>query len=245
MANVTLEELLKENLLPTDLRFSPFKIVSRWFNEAVELAWQPNPNNMVISTVQESTQMKTAQASVLDNEASEEKVYIPDSRVVLCKDMNIQKGYLVFYSNYQSTKGEQLKLNANASALFHWDNLGRQVRISGKVMKSPVMESEKYYNSRNPLSRIGAWASDQSQRIASRQALVDRVEEEQERFKPAGENIPRPPHWGGYRLWANKVELWISHPGRIHDRAVWTREVRDQQEDQFHFSNWTSTRLQP
>lgn len=245
MTNVTQEELLKENLLPTDLRFSPFKIVSRWFNEAVELAWQPNPNNMVISTVKESTQKKTAQASVLDNEALEEKVYVPDARVVLCKDVNIEKGYLVFYTNYQSDKGEQLKLNANATALFHWDNLGRQVRISGKIMKSPVMESENYFNSRDPLSRVGAWASDQSQSIKSREDLLNRVKEEQERFKPAGENIPRPPHWGGYRLWANKVELWISHPGRIHDRAVWTRDIKDQQEDQFHFSKWSSTRLQP
>ena len=245
MTKVTQEELLKENLLPESLKFSPFTMVSRWFNEAVQLAWQPNPNNMVISTVKESTQKKTTQASVLDNEALEEKIYVPDSRVVLCKDMDIEKGYLVFFTNYQSAKGEQLKTNPKASALFHWDNLGRQIRISGNIVRSPVMESEHYYNSRHPLSRLGAWASDQSQAIESREALLERLEEEKERFKPAGENIPRPAHWGGYRLWATKVELWISHPGRIHDRAVWTRDIKDQQADEFHFSKWTATRLQP
>ena len=245
MTKVTQEELLKENLLPEDLRFSPFVIVSRWFNEAVELAWQPNPNNMVISTVEESTQKKTTQARVLDNEALEESVYIPDARVVLCKDMNLEKGYLVFFTNYQSAKSEQLKANPKASALFHWDNLGRQIRITGEIVRSPVMESESYYNSRDALSRLGAWASDQSQPVESRESLLKRVEEEKERFKPAGENIPRPPHWGGYRLWATKVELWISHPGRIHDRAVWTRDIQGEQEDEFHFSKWTSTRLQP
>ena len=245
MTKVTQEELLKENLLPEDLRFSPFKIVSRWFTEAVELAWQPNPNNMVISTVKESSQKKTAQARVLDNEALEETVYIPDARIVLCKDMNVEKGYLVFFTNYQSAKSEQLKVNPKASALFHWDNLGRQIRISGEIVRSPVMESENYYNSRDALSRLGAWASDQSQPVESRESLLKRVEEEKERFKPAGENIPRPPHWGGYRLWATKVELWISHPGRIHDRAVWSRDIKGEQEDEFHFSKWTSTRLQP
>jgi len=245
MTELTQIELLKENLLPKDLRYSPFKTVARWFNEAVELAWQPNPNNMVLSTVKETTHKKVTQARVLDNEALDEIIYVPDSRVVLCKDINIEKSYLVFYSNYQSAKGEQLKANANATALFHWDNLGRQIRISGRIVKSPVMESENYYNSRGTLSRLGAWASDQSQPVESRNALLNRLEEEKERFAPAGDNISRPPHWGGYRLWATKVELWISHPGRIHDRAEWTRDITDQLEDEFHFSKWSATRLQP
>jgi len=107
------------------------------------------------------------------------------------------------------------------------------------------MESESYYNSRGTLSRLGAWASDQSQPVESRNALLNRLEEEKQRFESAGENIPRPPYWGGYRLWATKVELWISHPGRIHDRAIWTRNITDQQEGEFHFSKWSSTRLQP
>jgi len=89
------EELLKENLLPEDLRFSPFKIVSRWYQEAIQLAWQPNPNNMVLSTVKKTTQRKTSQASVLDNESLEETVYVPDSRVVLCKEIQKEKGFLV------------------------------------------------------------------------------------------------------------------------------------------------------
>lgn len=242
---ISQEELLKEVLLPEDLKLSPFKIVSRWLNEATELAWQPNPNAMVVSTVAESLIKKTDQAAVFDNDASEEKTYIPDSRVVLCKDIDIDKGYVVFFSNYQSAKGEQLKELPNATAVFHWDNLGRQVRISGQVLRSPVLESEKYFKSRHPLSRIGAWTSDQSQPIESRKVLLERLEEQQERFKVAGDDIPRPPHWGGYRLWATKVELWLSHPGRIHDRAVWTRNIKDIQKNGFHFSKWKATRLQP
>lgn len=245
MTKPTQEDLLKENLLPEELGAAPFAIVSRWLHEASELAWQPNPNAMVLSTVHEAVIKKTSQARVLDNEALEETTYAADARVVLCKSMDVEKGYVVFYSNYQSAKAEQLKAYPNANALFHWDNLGRQVRISGQVTRSPAMESERYFNSRDTLSRIGAWSSDQSQPIASRQALLDRLDEQTQRFNTAGENIPRPPHWGGYRLWATKVELWIAHPGRIHDRAVWTREIRDIQKDEFNFSDWQATRLQP
>ena len=245
MNKPTQEDLLKENLLPENLRLSPFTILERWLNEATELAWQPNPNAMVVSTVRESTVKKIENATVFDNDALEEKTFAPDARVVLCKNINVEKGYLVFFTNYQSAKGKQLKAFPNATAVFHWDNLGRQVRVSGQVVRSPALESEKYFNTRHPLSRIGAWTSDQSQEIDSRKTLLNRLEEQKNRFKVAGEDIPRPPHWGGYRLWATKIELWIAHPGRIHDRAVWTREIKDIQQDEFHFGAWHGTRLQP
>jgi len=237
MPKPTLEELLKEKLLPEDLSFSPFSIVQRWVDEATELAWQPNPNAMVISTLREVPNK---------SENTDQRVSVePDARVVLCKKIDIEKGVLVFFTNYQSAKGEQLKQHPQATAVFHWDNLGRQIRVSGQVLRSPAMESENYFNSRSKLSRLGAWASDQSQPVESRQTLLNRLDEQKERFAVAGDNIPRPPHWGGYRLWANKVELWISHRGRIHDRAVWTREMTDIQKEEIHFNSWQATRLQP
>ncbi|NNC98359.1 MAG: hypothetical protein HKN88_09845, partial [Gammaproteobacteria bacterium] len=162
MSEAELEKYLKENLLPEDLRLSPFQIFSRWLNEATELAQQPNPNAMVISTLAEQTIKKADQATILDNEAVEETVMVPDARVVLCKDINLEKSYVVFFTNYQSAKGEQLSRHPFATAVFHWDQLGRQVRISGRISRSPAMESENYFNTRHPLSRLGAWASDQS-----------------------------------------------------------------------------------
>jgi len=245
MTNPDLEELLKETLLPDNLGDKPFDILSRWFREAGELALQPNPNAMLLSTVQETVIKKTEDAKVFDNDPLSENTFVPDARVVLCKNINSEKGFIVFFTNYQSAKGEQLKHNSNALAVFHWDHLGRQVRVSGRVLRSPAMESEEYFKSRHPLSKIGAWTSDQSQTIGSRAELLQRLEEQQQRFKIAGDNIPRPPYWGGYRLWASKIELWISHPGRIHDRAVWTRAIKDIQENEIHFGQWESSRLQP
>ncbi len=251
----TLAELLKEDLLPDDLtQVSPFAIASRWLQEATELAWQPNPNAMVVSTLTESKRRKAKdEANIFANDSDLETRMVPDARVVLCKDINVEQGYVVFYTNYQSAKGEQLKDHPVATAVMHWDNLGRQVRISGEITRAPMLDSEHYFNSRHPLSRLGAWASDQSRPIASRKALLAKLEEEKQRYAEAGDNIPRPPHWGGFRLWAEKIECWIAHPGRIHDRAVWVREVTDRVEktgregihEELHFSAWKATRLQP
>jgi len=176
---------------------------------------------MVISTLTEKEVRKTkAEAHVFNNESEKKTRLVPDARVVLCKDINIEKGFVVFYTNYQSAKGSQLKDNSVATAVFHWDNLGRQIRISGEITKTPMMDSEHYFNSRHPLSRLGAWASDQSRPIEARKELLDKLEEEKTRYAEAGDNIPRPPHWGGYRLWADKIECWIAHPGRIHETAT-------------------------
>jgi len=232
----TLEQLLEETLLPEDLQqVSPFEIATRWLQEATELAWQPNPNAMVVSTIRYSKAEQHEHASADSNSSGIDQkiISMPDARVVLCKDINPEKGYLVFYTNYQSAKGQQLKANPLATAVLHWDNLGRQVRVSGHITKTPAMDSENYFNSRHPLSRLGAWASDQSQSVGSRDELLAKLEDEKERYAEAGENIPRPPHWGGFRLWATRVECWIAHPGRIHDRAVW------------NFGPWSATRLQP
>ena len=106
--------------------------------------------------------------------------------------------------------------------MFHWDAFGRQVRLEGRVVRSPGDESDEYFASRALDSRIGAWASLQSQPLDSRTTLLKRVAIEAARF---GTHVPRPPHWGGYRLWPEAVELWIEGPFRVHDRARWTRTL--------------------
>lgn len=179
----------------------------------------------------------------------------PSSRIVLCRAFDAAEGRLTFYTNYQGGKGEQLAARPVAAACFHWDALDRQVRIEGPVTRSPAAESDAYFASRHPLKRLGAWASDQSMPIPSREALLEKYAEVLERFDVplgviAGEEpeaeleIPRPPHWGGFRLWARRVELWIGGRGRFHDRAAWSRELAAEG-DSFRGGAWDRTRLQP
>jgi len=251
----TLEQLLEENLLPEDLSsVEPFKIIERWLDEATSLNWQANPNAMVLSTLQsKNISVTETKAQILDNDTKQKEILVPDSRVVLCKGINTVFGFLSFYTNYQSAKGQQLLAQPFASVVMHWDNLGRQVRVNGYITKAPTLDSENYFATRHPLSRLGAWASNQSQPISSRQQLLTKLEAEKKRFAEVGDDIPRPTHWGGYRLWADKIECWIAHPGRIHDRAIWTRNLVDRNQktgpegehEELHFSAWNSSRLQP
>jgi pyridoxamine 5'-phosphate oxidase len=179
----------------------------------------------------------------------------PAARVVLAKDIVPQPGYVVFYTNYQSSKGRQLELNPRVAALMHWDALHRQVRIEGTVVKGPAAESDAYFASRSWDKRLGAWASAQSQPVASRAALERAVADAARRFgvplpgsagaaaNPAVD-IPRPAHWGGYHLWADAVELWVEGAGRIHDRARWSRALT-LGAGGFEAGAWQVTRLQP
>jgi pyridoxamine 5'-phosphate oxidase len=166
-----------------------------------------------------------------------------------------QPGYLVFFTNYLSRKGRQLAENPRAAAVIHWDALHRQVRIEGPVVQAPPADSDAYFASRPWQSRVGAWASEQSAPVGSRDALEKAVAVTAKRFgvpdpSQAGNEvqefaIPRPPHWGGYRLWADSVELWVEGEGRIHDRARWTRELTPQADGFFGVGRWNATRLQP
>jgi pyridoxamine 5'-phosphate oxidase len=183
----------------------------------------------------------------------------PTARIVLCKDIVLPAGYLVFYTNYESRKGRELAASPRACALFHWDELQRQVRIEGFVAKSPPSESDDYFASRPWQSRVGAWASQQSRPIGTRAQLIEQLRAAGRRFDTppvgpdargddAGEDVevPRPPHWGGYRLWAESVELWVEGPYRIHDRAQWTRTLTPVGDGHlFHASPWHVQRLQP
>lgn len=210
---------------------SPLKTFTEWMTHAWAHAGVDNPNAMALSTVQ-----------VLQNWAK------PSTRIVLLKDFNADDGFAVFYTNYESRKGTELAQNAHASAVLHWDNLGLQVRFEGLIVKSPLEESDAYFNSRPRESRIGAWTSEQSRPLETRQDLLDQRNAMQQRFAECGENIPKPPHWGGYRLWLSAVELWCNGDFRLHDRARWTRDLNsDDLASQIvtPATAWTATRLQP
>jgi pyridoxamine 5'-phosphate oxidase len=223
-------------LLADPLPSEPLTAVSQWLREAWAAGRQPNANAMVLAT------------STRDGR--------PSARVVLCKDIVPQPGYVVFYTNYLSSKGRQLEDNRRAAAVIHWDALHRQVRIEGLVVKAPAADSDAYFASRSWDKRIGAWASAQSEPVASRAALEGAVAAAARRFgtptpgaaaadAPSDIAIPRPPHWGGYRLWADAVELWVEGKARIHDRARWTRTLASAAGDAVTTGPWSVTRLQP
>ena len=157
---------------------------------------------------------------------------IPDARIVLLKEYD-PKGF-VFFTNYTSTKGHQLEENPHASLVFFWKELERQVRISGSVERVSDAESDEYYNSRPEGSRIGAWASPQSQVIESREWLdaEDLKYREIFRSKP----ILRPTHWGGYRIKPTHIEFWQGRPSRLHDRLSYSKDNQ---------GNWVMKRLAP
>jgi len=204
----------------------PLETAAEWLTKAWELRAQPNPNSMSLAT------------STADGR--------PSARIVLCKEIVPRPGYIVFYTNYHSRKGRELSDNPHAAAVLHFDALGCQVRVEGLVEPSPAAESDAYFASRTLESRIGAWASAQSEPIESRERLQAAVAETARRFGvDPHEPVPRPPHWGGYRLWAEAVELWVEGAARIHDRARWTRTLTRAQDGHMEPGPWSVTRLQP
>ena len=213
--------MLSKGFLPSTLPDDPMPLFEEWFNGARSARAQPNPDSMALGT------------STGDGR--------PSVRIVLCKMLVAQPGYVVFFTNYHSRKGEELAANPYAAATFHWDAFGRQVRLEGPIVRSPAAEGDDYFASRALDSRLGAWASLQSQPLDSRRTLLKRVAAEAARF---GTHVPRPPHWGGYRLWPESVELWIEGPFRVHDRARWTRTL-EAQGDGFAPGTWSATRLFP
>jgi pyridoxamine 5'-phosphate oxidase len=168
---------------------------------------------------------------------------------VLCKRLDSSAGYVVFFTNRNSRKGRELAARPRAAAVMHWDTLQRQVRLEGHIVESPESESDEYFASRALLSRISAWASEQSEPLASRATLNARIQEIATRFGTSPNastgNVPRPPHWGGYRLWIDSIELWMEGPGRSHDRAVWERSLSPQDAYSFVGGEWRATRLNP
>ncbi|MCC7389494.1 MAG: pyridoxamine 5'-phosphate oxidase [Phycisphaerales bacterium] len=214
--------------LPEPLPESPFPIFKSWFDDAAERRITPNPNAMTLAT------------------ATPEG--IPSARVVLCKGIDPRSGSLTFYTNLESRKGVEIRENPVAAAVFHWDSLERQARLEGPLTRVTDAEADAYFATRAWESRIGAWASRQSQPLDSRETLLqqaaDRILELDLDIAAAVRGdpveIPRPPFWGGFRLLASRVELWVGGTGRLHDRAAWTRTLGRPSP-----GAWVGTRLQP
>lgn len=188
----------------------PFAQFDVWFQEAV--AAEPVlPEAMTLATVSADGR--------------------PSTRMVLLKEHG-PDGF-VFYTNFNSAKGRELLGNPNASLCFHWKSLRRQVRIDGPALPVRDEEADAYFASRPRGSQIGAWASAQSSPVESRAVLEDRVRDLQKEYD--GRDVPRPPHWSGFRLAPSRIEFWTDRPDRLHDRQLFDRDG----------DGWRETRLQP
>lgn len=174
----------------------PISLLQGWIAEA-GAAGLPNPNAMALATVDAAGQ--------------------PSMRIVLLKGLDA--GGAVFFTNRLSRKGLELGRQPKAALLFHWDLMNRQARIEGVASAVSDAESDAYFCTRPREARIGAWASRQSQPVASRDALDAAVAEMEKRF--VGQDVPRPPHWGGYRVSLNLFEFWQGQPHRLHDRIIY------------------------
>ena len=194
----------EKNSLGIDLCFkdlnNPIDLFGYWFNEAKKTEIN-DPNALSLATVGKNG--------------------IPSVRMVLLKDFN-SDGF-VFYTNLNSRKSEEIKSNANASMCFHWKSLLRQVRITGEISKVSDADADNYYNSRSYGSRIGAWASNQSSILKSRDELLKSIEEFKKKY-PKENNVPRPKHWSGWNLTPNEIEFWLDGKNRIHERLRYTKK---------------------
>lgn len=196
-----------------DVALEPFAQFQKWFQEAVA-AQLPEPNAMTLSTI-----------------AADQT---PDARVVLLK--GIENNGFIFYTNYNSKKGEQLAFQPVAALTFLWLELERQVRIKGTVEKLSQAMNEAYFNSRPRGSQIGAWASPQSQIIQNRAVLEQRFEEFSQKFAQTNP-IPLPAFWGGYIVKPYKVEFWQGRSSRMHDRILYEKDATN--------DSWKISRLAP
>lgn len=184
--------------LPTDLPNDPLALFGRWYAEAAERELN-DPHAMTVATA--------------DRDGT------PSLRVLLLKEWSAD-GF-VFYTNQRSAKGRALADNPQAELNFHWKSLQRQVRIHGTVTTVSDAEADAYFASRPRESQIGAWASQQSQPLASRQALLEAVAEVGRRHE--GQPVPRPPHWSGYCVLPQTMEFWVADPFRVHERWRYER----------------------
>lgn len=207
-----------------------------WLAEATDASDRPNPNSFTLATVDSRGR--------------------PVARVVLLKSLDAD-GFGVFYTHYESPKGQQLDRNARAAGVMHFDRLGRQIRVLGHIVRSPAAESDAYFASRPFMSQLNAWVSKQSQPVSHPDALIDEAHrraaawevelvEKDGALEPKGTppSLPRPPHWGGYRFWFDEIELWSSRSGRFHHRLRYSRSLV-KEGDKFELGEWSHEWLQP
>ena len=193
-----------------DVSFDPFHQFKVWLDEAID-SEVPEVNAMCLSTLGLNG--------------------FPNARIVLLKEMD--HGF-VFFTNYESEKGQEIQANPKSSLTFFWPELERQVRIMGQIEKVSAQESDTYFHSRPIGSQIGAWTSPQSKTIADREELNDRLAVMEKRFST--EPITRPENWGGYRLIPFRIEFWQGRPSRLHDRICYQKQSN---------GGWEITRLAP
>jgi pyridoxamine 5'-phosphate oxidase len=208
--NTLRHDFSKQTLDEKDVHRNPIIQFSKWFTEAVD-AKVNEPNAMTVCTAT--------------------KDGIPSARILLLR--NFDDNGFVFYTNYNSRKGGEIDENPHAALLFFWPELERQVRIEGVLSRQTSEESDLYFKSRPRTSKLGAWTSAQSKVIASRTVLDAEYETLSKRFP--GEDVPRPPHWGGYILKPSSIEFWQGRPSRLHDRILFIQEENE----------WKISRLAP
>jgi pyridoxamine 5'-phosphate oxidase len=223
--------------LPEVLPDDPMVWAEAWLQYALDESVQRNPNSVNLATV--------------DADGN------PSARVVLCKKFVAEPGFFVFHTNRRSRKSADIATDNRVAATFHWDALGRQMRFEGVAVDSPDAESDDYFQSRDWGSQVGAWGSDQSALLDTPAALRQQIRQRARELGVdlsadlqtiSGEQqpvIPRPPHWGGTRIWPTRMELWVEGADRVHDRAAWTRTLEPADASSFLPSAWSGTRLQP
>ncbi|MBA3945334.1 MAG: pyridoxamine 5'-phosphate oxidase [Herpetosiphonaceae bacterium] len=205
------KEYTQRGLTEADLAADPFSQFRIWLDQALD-AQLPEPTAMTLAT-----------ATLAG---------VPSARMVLLKGFDAN-GF-VFYTNYESRKGHELAVNPRAALTFYWSGLERQVRIEGEVKRVTAAESDAYFNSRPLGSRLGAWASPQSQVIADRELLAQRLAAYTTTYGDGP--VPRPAHWGGFRVVPHTIEFWQGRPSRLHDRLRYRRSQD---------STWVTERLAP
>jgi pyridoxamine 5'-phosphate oxidase len=206
--------------LPEILPADPLPLVGAWLAEAARVV--RNASSMTLATTGADGR--------------------PAARMVICRGFDAAAGAFVFYTDRESDKGAELGARPWAALVFHWDAVERQIRVTGPVTDVADAESDAYWASRPPDARVAGAASVQSRPLGSRAALLARMAEVAKEAE--GGAVPRPKRWGGYRVWAERVELWVGQPGRAHDRARWTRALARDGEG-FRGGAWSGTRLMP
>ena len=211
-----IDTLLGPGGLPEQLPDDPMPVFKAWFDEAIASKHYEDPTGFVLSTAGQNAH--------------------PSSRMVLCKGVEAAPPAIMFFTNYQSRKAGEIAENPRVAASFYWPKHQRQVRIEGTATRAAEPESDAYFATRPTISKLGAWASEQSRELPRRSDLIERVLEQVRRFgvldvvsDTAGRNIPRPPFWGGYRIAISRIELWAGVRGRLHDRAVWEHDAANPQ----------------